>query len=140
MKEYVESVKNADRLEEKAKELTQALGMSDVGEFGAEYIAREIIHTDTLDNYMVVPGVVSHYVVLDPLDERSGSGLSGGLSGGPISRLRNNGFIVKGIDIYEDVEDVYNLNTERSLPEKFAAVSVDYVGAEHPIIEYWDEE
>jgi hypothetical protein len=141
-KEYVESAKEADELAEKVETLCEVIGLDGVGEFGARYIQSEIVNNGTLD-YTVYPvsSGKSDYCVIDEIDNRSDTGKTGSISPGPIARLRRNGFIVRDACAYTGGACPRMLRDYRGeLPDNFAAAYVSYVGAEHPIIEYWDDE
>lgn len=139
MDEYVESLADANRLREKVEQLSEAIGLRSPGEFGAEYIAHNIVNNGALD-YRVFPTErgPSDYAVVDEMDGGGMSGICGGLSSGPTQRLQKNGFVIYDVTAYADGMKPHFLREEYDFPDAFVCVYISYVGKDHPIIEYWE--
>lgn len=140
MKEFVDDMKNADKLEKKAEKLAQACGLNEPGEFGARYVQHRIVNNGTLD-YKVRPCAGSaDYAVISPINEKKDGGIAS-INKGPIVRLRENGFIVDSTSVSLDGYTPFLLEErDVSLSGDNIITYVEYVGADHPIIEYWEDD
>lgn len=124
--------------EAKVKELCEAIGVNEPSKFGAKYIEHYVLNRGSL-NYQVFPGSYSDYIIIEEITPTARDGFSASLSGGPVKRLRKNGFIVKEVSVYLDGYTPVALD-DHNTPENFIAIDVMYVGEDHPIIEYWEYE
>lgn len=142
MHEYVETMYDADRIEDKIQELTFWLGKDDPSWFGAKYLEHFIVTGEgTLsDHYTVYPASgTSDYVVVQEIDGNGYGGESASLSVGPVIRLRQCGFIIHSVLLCLDMDDIPETIDADSLPDDYLSIFLKYVGREHPILEYWDE-
>lgn len=124
-------------LREKARAMGEAVGIYDAGTLGAKYIQQRIINQHTLDYRVECCKGTAHYAVIEPLTDTSLDGQSASLGAGPTARLRENGFMVNDIAVVDGYTP--HLLEHVHVPQKALIVYIEYVGEDHPIIEYWNE-